>query len=280
MIMDFVIVLITIVIAAFKSGLIRLLNENSLTRIREVLTSFLHHTIDWENLKSLLRYEIRFDFHQSCLIRFFLILLVLNLLILLMNHMFGKLGRTGKTRLSKLAMRVRTAFEMLHTYAENASAFMRSVQSCLARIGAVLKNLFPRLQLFVSTGILPAGSFRRNIALQIRHNDVVYYGGVCGFRNRSPVVRLSKQKFWEAGGDRFSPEKFSGTLAAGKNGVWLFFGNDVETNEGFCSKIFIRNGTEKKVNIGNMELYCSVSQFSNYDDSNEYRMSTVRIHDP
>lgn len=280
MIMDFVIVLITIVIAAFKSGLVRLLNEDSLSRIREVVTSFLHHTIDWQNLKSLLRYEVGFDFHQSCLIRFFLILLVLNLLILLMNHMFGKLGQTGKTGLSRLAQRMKAAFELFRIYAEKAGTFIRSVQSCLARIGSVLKNLFLRLQLFVSTGILPAGSFQRNITLQIRHDDAVYYGGVCGFRNRSPVIRLNKQDFWETGGDRFSPSTFSGTLAAGKNGVWLFFGNDVETNEGFCSKIFIRNGTEKKVNIGNMELHCSVSQFSNYDDSNEYRMSTIRIHDP
>ena len=248
--MSILFVVLMIVFAVFKSGTVRFLNADSLSRILKFIAAVVKGELEITMLPEMIGQEVRFDLTQSNLICFFLLVIGICVLFLVTKKIVRYL-RSDKyiRRRNDKARRVKGEY--------------RKFKHMNKRVGFMLKKCFFRLYVYVSIGIFPADEFQYDVSITAVYNKKRYYGGIKAGTGRQPMLRLDRVVFCGTDAVQFKFPERAFVVASKKDGAVLHFQRDVETNAGITHRVRLNRGGSKTIRLKNgMMVRFSVSRFA------------------
>ena len=244
-------VVATVVFAAVKSGTVKFLNADSLSRILNFITAVVKGELEITMLPEMIGREVRFDFSQSNIILFFVIIICIcaSYLILqkILHHLFS--DHHIRDHYGKL-QRIKHAFRKIRYFFQRVFFFFR-------------KHAF-RLFVYVSSGVFPASEFKSDISFTVADKKKRYYGGLKAGTGRPPMVKLNRLSVF-SGTKEVSFQKAiqeKGFIAAYRDGAVLHFSRDVETAQGTTHLVRIGRGESKPIRFqSGVKVSFAVSRF-------------------
>ena len=245
-------VVATVVFAAFKSGTVRFLNADSLSRILNFITAVAKGELEITMLPKMIGREVRFDFSQSNIILFFVTIIVICVSYLVLKKFLRYLRSDHHIRNQYGRLqRIKHAFRQIRYFFQRVFLFIR-------------KHTF-RLYVYVSSGVFPASEFKSDISFTVTDRNKRYYGGLKAGTGRPPMVKLNRLTVFSGTKEVSFQEAIQekGFIAAYRDGAVLHFSRDVETAQGTTHRVRIGSGESKTIRFqSGVKVSFAVSRFS------------------